>query len=66
MIKDKFGQMIFTEDNIFDSIMLEPDMQELGEQFYVEDLLSAEMDIINEIAKKELVKKYIEPDISVE
>ena len=59
MIKDKFGQQVYSENDIFSNIMQGID----GNNFLVNDI---DVVAINAIAETELVKQYIEPNASVE
>ena len=59
MIKDKFGQQVYSENDIFSNIMQGID----GNNFLVNDI---DVVAINAIAETELVNQYIEPQISIE
>jgi DNA polymerase III alpha subunit len=59
MIKDKFGQNVYSGNDIFSNIMQHID----GNNFLVNEI---DTDAINAIAETELVNQYIEPNVSVE
>ena len=57
--KGKFGQQVYSENDIFSNIMQGID----GNNFLVNDI---DVVAINAIAETELVNQYIEPQISIE
>jgi len=59
MITNKFGQQVYSENDIFSNIMQGID----GNNFLVNDI---DVVAINAIAETELVNQYIEPQISIE
>jgi len=59
MIIDKFGQQIYSEDDIFSNIMNGID----GSNFLINDI---DIDSINAIAETSLVQQYLEPQLSIE
>jgi len=59
MITNKFGQQIYTEDDIFSNIMNGID----GSNFLTNDI---DIDSINAIAEISLVRQYSEPQLSIE
>jgi DNA polymerase III alpha subunit len=59
MITNKFGQPVYSENDVFSNIMQGID----GNNFLVNDI---DVDTINAITETELVKQYIEPNASVE
>ena len=59
MITNKFGQPVYSENDVFSNIMQGID----GNNFLVNDI---DVVAINAIAETELVNQYIEPQISIE